>query len=321
MRKDWKGFDINEFSKKTRDGLFGSGKFYKNALSIAVPIMLQQLIQSMVSLVDNFMVSGLGDVAMSGVNVAGQIIFVFMVYVNTICMAGGIFMTEFFRIDGKLFGTMLKKGALMLFCEMVWVLSETMTTAIYNGRGGADVVSGMASGFAIANLFFVAFSGIYSATGVIIGKTLGTGKLEEARTQKKWILSGAAVLGIIMTFVGFGTTLVVPVVFGRLSDSAVDICRSMVVLLSFFMPVWVIMNAQQAIARAGGDTAMGMYTDAFITILVMLPMLFVLARYTNVGPVTMYFVIKLLDLVKVVIFHIWLRKERWLKNLTVPQAA
>ena len=34
-----------------------------------------------------------------------------------------------------------------------------------------------------------------------------------------------------------------------------------------------------------------------------------------------YFVIKLLDLVKVVIFHIWLRKERWLKNLTVPQAA
>ena len=47
--------------KKIRDGLFGPGKFYKNALSIAVPIMLQQLIQSMVSLVDNFMVSGLGD--------------------------------------------------------------------------------------------------------------------------------------------------------------------------------------------------------------------------------------------------------------------
>ncbi len=101
MRKDWKGFDINEFSKKTRDGLFGSGKFYKNALSIAVPIMLQQLIQSMVSLVDNFMVSGLGDVAMSGVNVAGQIIFVFMAYVNTICMAGGIFMTQYFGADDK----------------------------------------------------------------------------------------------------------------------------------------------------------------------------------------------------------------------------
>jgi Na+-driven multidrug efflux pump len=53
--------------------------FYKNALVIAVPIMLQQLIQSLVSLVDNFMVSGLGDVSMSGVNVAGQPLFVFKV--------------------------------------------------------------------------------------------------------------------------------------------------------------------------------------------------------------------------------------------------
>ncbi|WP_026670798.1 MATE family efflux transporter [Butyrivibrio sp. AE3006] len=459
-----------------RDKFFGPGKFYINALSIAVPIMLQQLIQSMVSLVDNFMVSGLGDIAMSGVNVAGQVMFIFMVYVNTICTAGGIFMTQYFgakdkrgmgqafrfklimglaaaipyylvcrvyprqilslmvigntqadaildaavsyigicffvgvqmtisvviasslrdlgkvniplvitviatlintclnwvliyghfglpalgvngaayatviartfefiaflvvyaklkpdfmvrftnfiRIDARLFGSMAKKGALVLFCEMVWVLSETVTTAIYNGRGGADVVSGMASGFAIANLFFVAIGGIYSATGVIIGKTLGTGNLEEARIQKKWLLSGASVLGVMMTFVGLGTTLIVPVVFGRLSDSAVGICRNMVILLAFFMPAWVLMNAQQAIARAGGDTAMGMYTDAFITILVMLPMLFIFARYTNVGPVTMYFGVKVLDLVKVVIFHFWLRKERWLKNLTVPQAA
>ena len=76
-----------------RRGIFGPGAFYRRALAIAVPIMLQQLIQSLVSLVDNFMVSGLGDVCMSGVNVAGQVLFVFMVYVNAICMSGGIFMT------------------------------------------------------------------------------------------------------------------------------------------------------------------------------------------------------------------------------------
>ena len=62
--------------------IFGDGSFYRNALKIAVPIMLQQLIQNMVSLIDNFMVSGLGDVSMSGVNVAGQILFIFMVFLN-----------------------------------------------------------------------------------------------------------------------------------------------------------------------------------------------------------------------------------------------
>jgi len=59
--------------------IFGPASFYKKALLIALPVMLQMLIQNMVSLIDNFMVSGLGDVKMSGVNISGQILFVFMV--------------------------------------------------------------------------------------------------------------------------------------------------------------------------------------------------------------------------------------------------
>ena len=458
-----------------KKNLFGPGQFYKNALTIAIPIMLQQLIQNMVSLIDNFMVSGLGDISMSGVNVAGQVLFVFMVYINAICMTGGIFLTQFygakdregmqqafrfklimglvaaipyflvcivfprnvlalmligntqaemildeavsyirimfligipmtvsmciasslrdmgkvraplivtiiatltntafnwmliyghmglpmmgvrgaayatviargleliiflgiyirekpdfavslgslFKVAREQFKKTLKKGASILFCEMTWVLSETITTAIYNGRGGADVVSGMASSFAIANLFFIAFGGIYSATGVIIGKTLGEGKLKEARQQKTWILSGAAVFGLLMMVFGFVTTLLVPVVFGRLSDNAISICRNMVVLMSFFMPVWVYMNGQQAVARAGGDTAMGAYTDATITIFLMLPLVFSLGLLTGIGPVMMYMCVKLLDFLKLIVFHIWLKKERWLKNLTVKSA-
>ena len=204
----------------------------------------------------------------------------------------------------------------MLFCEMTWVLSETVTTAIYNGRGGADVVSGMASSFAIANLFFVAFGGIYSATSVIIGRTLGEGNLEEARRQKNWLLSGAVTFGVAMTFVGFGTTAIIPIVFGKLSVNAIAICRSMVIMMSFFMPAWVLINAQQAVARAGGDTKMGAYADASITIVIMLPMLFALAKFTNIGPVQMYLSVKLLDVIKITIFHFWLKKERWLNNLT-----
>ena len=84
-----------------KNKIIGNGAFYKSTLAIAVPIMLQQLIQSMVSLIDNFMVSGLGDVSMSGVNIAGQILFVFLIFTNTICMAGGIFLTQFFGAKDK----------------------------------------------------------------------------------------------------------------------------------------------------------------------------------------------------------------------------
>ncbi|MCI6546156.1 MAG: MATE family efflux transporter, partial [Spirochaetia bacterium] len=73
----------------------GTSSFYKRALMIALPVIGQLLIQSLVSLIDNFMVAGLGDIKMGGVNIAGQINFIFLVFANTICMAGGIFMSQF----------------------------------------------------------------------------------------------------------------------------------------------------------------------------------------------------------------------------------
>lgn len=456
---------------KERNGLFGPASFYKSALAIGLPIMAQSLIQNLVSLIDNFMVSGLGDVKMSGVNIAGQILFVFMVLTNAICSSGGIFMTQYYganekhgmqqalcfkmivlgaaflvyivvsmviprqvlglmvignsqaelildqgeqymflmgfvglpmvlsailasslreigrvkaplvisvfatvintffnwvfiygnlgaprlevrgaaiatiiaraiemliyliyvaktkppfliklsiflHIDWKLFGEILKKGSMIIFSELVWVASETVTTALYNGRGGADVVSGMSSSFAIANLYFVAFGGVYTATGVMIGKLLGEGKLDEARKQKTWLFSGSVIFGIGMTFFGLATTLLIPVVFGSLSVASQAICRDMVTFMALFMPLWVFNNTEFAVSRAGGDTVMGMLIDGGGT-LITIPATFLLAIFTTIGPVAMYIFVKCIDILKVIAAYIWLKKERWVKNLTV----
>ena len=92
---------------------FGPMGFYAGALKIAVPVMAQMLIQNLVSLIDNFMVAGLGDIKMSGVNITGQIVFTFMVFMNTICMAGGIFMTQFSGAGDK-------EGMRQSFCFKLW---------------------------------------------------------------------------------------------------------------------------------------------------------------------------------------------------------
>lgn len=198
---------------------------------------------------------------------------------------------------------------------MVWVISETITTALYNSRGGADVVSGMSSSFAIANLFFVAFTGITTATSIIIGKSLGAGRLEEARTQKNWLMSSSIVFGICMTGIGLLTMLLVPVVFTNLSASSQSICRSMVFWMALFMPAWVYQNAQFAVSRSGGDTIMGVLVDGVCTIGIVIPGIFLLALYTTVGPVTMYILIKCVDFIKIAIASVWMRQERWVRNL------
>lgn len=96
-----------------------------------------------------------------------------------------------------------------IFSEMILVVSGTYMTALFNSRGGADVVSGMASAFAIANLFFVAFSGINTAIGVLLGKTLGHGDLRQALEEKNRLLMAALLFGVIMGLVGMTTILLI----------------------------------------------------------------------------------------------------------------
>lgn len=75
--------------------LFGHWAFYKKAIAIALPVMLQQFITALVSLVDNFMVSGLGDSRMAAVNVSNQINFLFIVFLMTLMSAGGIYLAQY----------------------------------------------------------------------------------------------------------------------------------------------------------------------------------------------------------------------------------
>jgi putative MATE family efflux protein len=437
--------------------------------------MLQQLIMSMVSLIDNFMVAGLGDVSMAAVNVTNQLNFIFIVIVNAVCGAGGIYLAQFngaknaegmrhayrfkvifacavaavyfvfcwliprqmlgmmtmgnaardeiidagvryikpisftlfpmaisaaigtsyretgrpkipliisaaatvvntignwfliygnlgaprlevtgaalatilarlvevavfllyirtspreraqfftgfrglFQVDRRLIAEILGKSGMMFLSEASWVSSETIMTALYNGRGGAEVVAGMAAGWTIANIFFLLFGGIGTTSAVLIGGSLGAGKLNEARKRGEWIKSGSVVAGCIIAAAGAGAaTILIPLVFSNLTDSARHISLGLVYVIIVYLPLWALLNAQFAISRAGGDTALGMYVDVSVNTLLFVPGAFALALFTPLPPVTMFAIVKVTDIVKYLMARHWYKKERWVRNLT-----
>ncbi|MDR1374656.1 MAG: MATE family efflux transporter [Treponema sp.] len=451
----------------------GPLSFYREALSIALPVMLQQLIMSMVSLIDNFMVAGLGDISMASVNVANQLNFVFLVIINTVSSAGGIYLAQFNgagddngmkhayrfkvifglaaavfyfvlcwlipdkmiammtmgnaaqeaivlagagylrltsftlvpiaitaaigtsfreiglpkiplyisaaatlintignwlliygnlgaprlevsgaaiatiiarifevaaflvyvrmqpvpffvgfagirRINRRLIGTILSKSGMLFLSEASWISSETIMTALYNGRGGAEVVAGMAAGWTIANIFFLIFGGIWTATAVIIGGTLGAGRLEEARRRAEWIKSGSVAAGVIIAAAGaLASTLLIPVVFSNLTGTARGISLGLIYVILAYLPLWSLLNAQFAISRSGGDTAIGMYADVSVNTLLFVPGAFILALCTPLEPVFMFAILKLSDIAKYLVARHFLKKERWVRNLTL----
>ena len=458
---------------RTLSSRFGPLSFYREALAIALPVMLQQFIMSMVSLIDNFMVAGLGDISMAAVNVTNQINFIYIVIINTICQAGGIYLAQFrgagdqegmqhafrfkvifaataaalyftlcrtipggmiammttgnaaqaeiisvgsgylklvswtlfpiaissaigtsfreisrpkaplfisaaatvvntignwiliygnlgaprlevagaayatiiarffelavfiiyassakapffvgltklFHIHQKLITEILGKSAMIFVSELSWVSSETIMTAMYNRRGGAEVVAGMAAGWTIANIFFLLFGGIWTSAGVLVGGALGAGKLNEARRRAEWLKSGSVAAGLIIALPGAAlSALLIPLVFSNLSAAARMNSIGLVLVILVYLPLWGLLNIQFAISRSGGDTALGMYVDLSVNTLLFVPGAFILSLLTSMQPVPMFALLKLTDIVKYFIARHFLRKERWVRNLTV----
>lgn len=75
---------------------FGDKAFYKMVIAIAVPVMVQNGITNLVSLLDNIMVGQIGTEQMSGVAIVNQLIFIFFLCVFGGMSGVGIFTAQYY---------------------------------------------------------------------------------------------------------------------------------------------------------------------------------------------------------------------------------
>ena len=87
---------------------------YKRALLLAVPMMIQSGISSAVVLVDNLMVGSLGTESISGVSIAGQLLFVFNLSIFGGLSGPGIYGTQYY-------GNGDKEGFRQVFRLKLWI--------------------------------------------------------------------------------------------------------------------------------------------------------------------------------------------------------
>ena len=74
----------------------GDKAFYKMLMAVAVPIMLQNGLTNLVSLLDNIMVGAVGTDQMSGVSIVNQLLFVFNLCIFGAVAGPGILSAQFF---------------------------------------------------------------------------------------------------------------------------------------------------------------------------------------------------------------------------------
>jgi putative MATE family efflux protein len=75
--------------------LFSDKQFYKTLFTIAVPIMLQNLVNSLVNMIDTVMIGRLGTIEIAAVGLGNQVFFFFSIVLFGICSGGAIFTAQF----------------------------------------------------------------------------------------------------------------------------------------------------------------------------------------------------------------------------------
>ena len=76
-------------------------KFYKTLIVLCVPIIIQNLISSLINMIDTIMVGGLGEVSIAAIGIANQYFFLYNMALSGIIGGAGIFIAQFFGKKDK----------------------------------------------------------------------------------------------------------------------------------------------------------------------------------------------------------------------------
>lgn len=92
--------------------------FWKTLLSLAIPIILQQLLASSLAIIDNLMVGRLGDIPVAAVGQSAQVAQLVNLFFVGICSGGAVFAAQYWGAKNKE-GIRRTYGLVMLLCGSV----------------------------------------------------------------------------------------------------------------------------------------------------------------------------------------------------------
>lgn len=218
-----------------------------------------------------------------------------------------------FYIPGNLFVKIITKGTPLFFNELCWSLGMSALTQCYSTRG-LEVIAAFNISNTIVNLFNVVLLSMGSVVAIIIGQVLGSGKLDEVvDTDRKLIFAAVVMSG------GMGVLLIVlaPLFpkFYATSDSIRELAVVLMRVAAVFMPMGSFLNTAYFTLRSGGKTFITFLFDSVFLWTICWPVAYVLSRFTSMPIVPLYVSVLSLDVIKVCVGAVLLKKRVWIQNI------
>ena len=207
----------------------------------------------------------------------------------------------------------LIKGTPLMLNEMFWATGMAAIVQCYAVRG-LEVVAAQNISSTITNLFNIVYLQLGCSISIIIGQLLGAGRIEEAKeTNRKLIFFDVACctgVALIMMLVGRWF----PNIYAT-EESIKELARYFIMISAAVMPLNAFCHCTYFTLRSGGKTGVTFLFDSVYTWVLVIPVATVLAKYTSLPIVLVFFLVQSLEFVKAIIGFFMVKSGVWLQNI------
>ncbi len=205
------------------------------------------------------------------------------------------------------------KGLPLMMNEVLWAAGMTAVIQGYSVRG-LEVVAGLNIATTITNLFNIIYLQLGACISIVVGQYLGAGELEKAKdADNKMIVFSVfccVIVAVCMLFMG----RFFPQIYNT-SEEIRALATSFIAVSAIIMPFCSFSHASYFTLRSGGKTMVTFLFDSVFTWIVVVPTAFLLAHFTGLGIVSVYFLVQATELIKVVIGYFMVHSNVWLVQM------
>ena len=205
------------------------------------------------------------------------------------------------------------KGMPLVINEALWSAGIAFLMQCYSVRG-LNVVAGLNIANTVHNLFKVVFLALGNSVAIVVGQLLGAGKMEEARDKDNKMIAFSVMSCVGVALVMISLAPVFPLLYNT-SEAVRHQAMVFMIAQAIFMPQEAFIHATYFTLRSGGKTVITFFFDCVFLLLVNLPVVFMLSRFTQIPAHYIYVCCQVVDWIKCVIGFILVKKGVWIQNI------
>lgn len=223
------------------------------------------------------------------------------------------------RVPKPLMISILRRGTPLLVNEFLWSSGMAVLLQCYSVRG-LEVVAACNIATTVSNLFKVVFLSMGNAVAIMVGQALGANDIERAKNCTWRLMTLSVGSNLIMATLLALFAPAIPNVYNT-EPHVRQIATQLIYVVAVMMPAYSFSHCCYFTLRSGGKTIITFLFDSVFTWCVNVPAAWLLAYKTGLGIVPLYFGVQALEMVKVVVGFVLVKKGVWIHNIVAPVAA